>query len=182
MRCETCGKEVFDNGEERFACPYCGAEIVTVEESTEERIRRLERELTRQKLNSQIEELSAADHFWTRGNLFSMLDRQSARADLERGDFDAARRHLAKAEKWFNIGCFVQMAVVVAIVLFLIFESIDLSKGATHETICTNQLVLRRSAQGDPRLIPRARGGVHEHRTHGRILRCDKDNDIPEVG
>ena len=121
MRCEACGKEVFDNGEERFACPYCGAEIVAVEESTEERIRRLERELTRQKLNSQIEELSAADHFWTRGNLFSMLDRQSARADLERGDFDGARRHLAKAEKWFNIGCFVQMAVVVAIVLFLIF-------------------------------------------------------------
>ena len=42
-----------------------------------------------------------------------------------------------------------------------------LTKGATHdETICTNQLVLRvlrslgeggRSAQGDPRLIPRAR-------------------------
>ena len=63
MRCEACGKEVFDNGEERFVCPYCGAEIVAVEESTEERIRRLERELTRQKLNSQIEELSAADHF-----------------------------------------------------------------------------------------------------------------------
>ena len=121
MRCETCGKEVFDNGEERFACPYCGAEIVAVEESTEERIRRLERELTRQKLNSQIEELSAADHFWTRGNLFSMLDRQSARAAIERGDFDAARRHLAKAEKWFNIGCFIQIAVVVAVVLFLIF-------------------------------------------------------------
>ena len=25
-------------------------------------------------------------------------------------------------------------------------ESIDLSKGATHETLCTNKLVLRRSA------------------------------------
>ena len=121
MRCETCGKEVFDNGEKRFACPYCGAEIVTVEESTEERIRRLERELTRQKLNSQIEELSAADHFWTRGNLFSMLDRQSARAALEYGDFDGARRHLAKAEKWFNIGCLMQIAIMVAVVLFLIF-------------------------------------------------------------
>ena len=91
MRRETCGKEVFDNGEERFACPYCGAEIVAVEESVEERIKRLERELARQKLHSQIEELSAADHFWTRGNLFSMLDRQSARAAIERGDFDAAR-------------------------------------------------------------------------------------------
>ncbi len=31
MRCEACGKEVFDNGEERFACPYCGAEIVAIE-------------------------------------------------------------------------------------------------------------------------------------------------------
>ena len=121
MRCETCGKEVFDNGEECFACPHCGAEVVTEEESTEERCRRLERELERQKLRSQIEELSAADHFWTRGNLFSMLDRQSARTALECGDFDAARRHLAKAEKWFNIGCLIQIAVVVAVVLFLIF-------------------------------------------------------------
>ncbi len=121
MRCETCGNEVFDNGEERFACPHCGAKVVAVEESTEERCRRLERELERQKLHSQIEELSAADHFWTRGNLFSMLDRQSARAALERGDFDAARRYLAKAEKWFNIGCLIQIAIAVAVVLFLIF-------------------------------------------------------------
>ena len=121
MRCETCGNEVFDNGEERFACPHCGAEVVAVEESTEERCRRLERELERQKLHSQIEELSAADHLLTRGNLISMLDRQSARAALERGDFDAARRHLAKAEKWFNIGCLIQIAIAVAVVLFLIF-------------------------------------------------------------
>ena len=126
MRCETCGKEVFDNGEERFACPYCGAEVVAVdvaveesaEESAEERCRRLERELERQKLHSQIEELSAADHFWTRGTLFSMLDRQSARSALERGDLDAARRHLAKAEKWFDIGCLIQIAVVVLLLIF----------------------------------------------------------------
>ena len=50
-----------------------------------------------------------------------MLDRQSARAALERGDFDAARRYLAKAEKWFNIGCLIQIAIAVAVVLFLIF-------------------------------------------------------------
>ena len=121
MRCESCGKEVFDNGEERFTCPYCGAEVVVEEESTERRIRRLERELERQRLHSQIEELSAADHYWTRGNLFSMIARQSARVALERGDFDAARRHLAKAEKWFNIGCLIQIAVMVAVVLLVIF-------------------------------------------------------------
>ena len=34
---------------------------------------------------------------------------------------DTARRHLARAEKWFNIGCLIQLAVVVAVVLFLIF-------------------------------------------------------------
>ena len=51
MRCATCGKEVFDNGEERFACPHCGAEVVAVEESTEERCRRLERECYRVRLD-----------------------------------------------------------------------------------------------------------------------------------
>ena len=26
MNCPTCGKELYDNGEERFRCPFCGAE------------------------------------------------------------------------------------------------------------------------------------------------------------
>ena len=27
MNCPTCGKELYDNGEERFLCPFCGAEV-----------------------------------------------------------------------------------------------------------------------------------------------------------
>ena len=27
MNCPTCGKELYDNGEERFRCPFCGAEV-----------------------------------------------------------------------------------------------------------------------------------------------------------
>ena len=27
MKCFSCGEELFDNGEERFPCPYCGAEV-----------------------------------------------------------------------------------------------------------------------------------------------------------
>ena len=101
MYCPTCGKELYDNGECRFNCPFCGAEVVGSgseteedrEETLEERCKRLERELTRQKLKAEIEEQSAAEHFWFRGgNLFSMLDRQSARNALERGDIESAKK------------------------------------------------------------------------------------------
>ena len=27
MKCFSCGEELFDNGDERFPCPYCGAEV-----------------------------------------------------------------------------------------------------------------------------------------------------------
>ena len=27
MFCKSCGRSLFDSGEERFCCPYCGAEI-----------------------------------------------------------------------------------------------------------------------------------------------------------
>ena len=71
MYCPTCGKELYDNGEERFNCPFCGAEVVGSgpeteeerEETLEERCKRLERELARQKLKAEIEEQSAAEHF-----------------------------------------------------------------------------------------------------------------------
>ena len=28
MKCPTCGKELYDNGEDHFNCPFCGAEVV----------------------------------------------------------------------------------------------------------------------------------------------------------
>ena len=28
MKCPTCGKELYDTGEDSFNCPFCGAEIV----------------------------------------------------------------------------------------------------------------------------------------------------------
>lgn len=27
MNCPTCGRELYDNGEKRFRCPFCGAEV-----------------------------------------------------------------------------------------------------------------------------------------------------------
>ena len=121
MNCPSCGKELFDNGEERFRCPFCGAEVLTdkaaAEETPEERCQRLEHELARQKVKTEIEALSAADHFWTHGNLFSMLDRQAARNALERGDIEAARKHLSNATKAFNIGCIVLVIVLIVIIV-----------------------------------------------------------------
>ena len=121
MNCPICGKELFDNGEERFRCPFCGAEVLTDKtaagESPEERCQRLERELARQKLKTEIEALSAADHFWTHGNLFSMLDRQAARNALERGDIEAARKHLSNATTAFNIGCIVLVIALIAVIV-----------------------------------------------------------------
>ena len=36
MYCPTCGKYLYDNGEERFNCPFCGAEVVGSGPETEE--------------------------------------------------------------------------------------------------------------------------------------------------
>ena len=121
MHCPTCDKELFDNGEDRFNCPICGAEVVgerfAAEETADEKLRRLERELARQKVKAEIEEQSACEHFWFRGgNPFSMLDRQSARKALERGDIEGAKKHLANAEKSFNAGC-VLYAIVIIVIL-----------------------------------------------------------------
>ena len=88
---------------------------LTAHDTPEERCQRLERELAREKVKAKIEALAATDHFWTRGNPFSMLERQSARQALERGDIDAAKAHLAKADRAFAVGCLV---VIVACIVF----------------------------------------------------------------
>ena len=142
MNCPTCGKELYDNGEERFLCPFCGAEVEgsgsalweeevegsgsapeeEKEETLEMRCQRLERELERMKVKAAIEEQSATEHYWFRGgNLFSMLDRQSAREALERGDIESAKKHLASAEKSFNIGCLLYIAVIVVVLISMAY-------------------------------------------------------------
>ena len=132
MNCPTCGKELYDNGEERFRCPFCGAEVEgsgsapgqEKEETLEMRCQRLERELERMKVKAEIEEQSATEHFWFRGgNLFSMLDRQSAREALERGDIESAKKHLASAEKSFNIGCLLYIALIVVVLIVAAFQT-----------------------------------------------------------
>lgn len=125
LNCPSCGKELFDNGEERFSCPYCGADVVTprfaARETSEERCRRLESELARERVKSKIEAQAASDHFWMRGNPFSMLERQSAREALERGDIDSAKEHLAKADRAFATGCLVALIICIAFALFAVF-------------------------------------------------------------
>ena len=132
MNCPTCGKELYDNGEERFCCPFCGAEVEgsgsapreEKEETLEMRCQRLERELARLKIKAEIEEQSATEHFWFRGgNLFSMLDRQSAREALERGDIESAKKHLASAEKSFSIGCLLYIALIVVVLIVAAFQT-----------------------------------------------------------
>ena len=125
MKCPTCGKELYDNGEDHFNCPFCGAEVVgerfAAEETAEEKFRRLERELARMKVKAAIEEQCATEHYGFRGgNLFSMLDRQAAREALERGDIESAKKHLASAEKSFNIGCLLYIALIVVTIIVVV--------------------------------------------------------------
>ena len=69
MYCPTCGKELYDNGECRFNCPFCGAEVVgpgseteeAREETPEERCKRLERELALQKVKAELLGLNGRD-------------------------------------------------------------------------------------------------------------------------
>ena len=129
MNCPTCGRELYDNGEKRFRCPFCGAEVEgsgsapgeSREETLEIRCQRLERELARMKVKAAIEEQCATEHYWFRGgNLFSTLDRQAAREALERGDIESAKKHLASAEKSFNIGCLLYIALVVVTIIVVV--------------------------------------------------------------
>ena len=129
MHCPTCGRELYDNGEKRFRCPFCGAEVEgsgsapgeSREETLEIRCQRLERELARMKVKAAIEEQCATEHYWFRGgNLFSTLDRQAAREALERGDIESAKKHLASAEKSFNIGCLLYIALIVVTIIVVV--------------------------------------------------------------
>ena len=129
MNCPTCGRELYDNGEKRFRCPFCGAEVEgsgsapgeSREETLEIRCQRLERELARMKVKAAIEEQCATEHYWFRGgNLFSMLDRQAAREALERGDIESAKKHLASAEKSFNIGCLLYIALIAVTIIVVV--------------------------------------------------------------
>ncbi len=129
MNCPTCGRELYDNGEKRFRCPFCGAEVEgsgsapgeAREETLEIRCQRLERELARMKVKAAIEEQCATEHYWFRGgNLFSMLYRQAAREALERGDIESAKKHLASAEKSFNIGCLLYIALIVVTIIVVV--------------------------------------------------------------
>lgn len=125
MRCPVCRKELYDNGDRRFNCPFCGAQVEgsgtapkEEAETPEMRCRRLERELALQRVRAEIEEQSANDHFWCRGgNPFSMIYRQTARNALDRGDIESAKRNLAKAEKSTCIGCLLHIAVFVAMLV-----------------------------------------------------------------
>ena len=64
MKCPTCGKELYDNGEDHFNCPFCGAEVVgerfAAEETAEEKFRRLERELARKKVETGVDGQNSA--------------------------------------------------------------------------------------------------------------------------
>ena len=121
MNCPSCGKELFNNGEERFSCPFCDAEIASVKtsqpETIEERVTRLEKENERLRMICKIESQGESDHFWNTDSIFSMSYRQSARKALARGDMEGARRALDKAKKASNIGCLLQ---IIAILIFII--------------------------------------------------------------
>lgn len=122
VNCEYCGKELYDNGEERFQCPYCGADVESVRNETlEERCRRLERELARQRMKAEIEEQSASDHFWDTDTIVSMNYRQSAREALARGDMESAKRYMGKAEKAMDMGCVLHVLVPLIVFLIVLF-------------------------------------------------------------
>ncbi len=127
LTCDACGQALYDNGEERFLCPFCGAMVDVSRKAREDmtpegKVERLERELERQKLRADIEELTVADHFWNDGTLFSMWNRESARDALKRGDVGAAKRHLADAKNWYDIGCLLKLILAIAFVLFVLYK------------------------------------------------------------
>ena len=119
--CERCGKTLYAGSEPSFDCPYCGVEIVVAKyenETAEDRCRRLEREVERAKLYEQIESQSSTDWFWgSPFAFFSGWDRTSARAALERGDFDAARKHIEAGEWKQNIGCLLKILIPLVVIL-----------------------------------------------------------------
>jgi len=57
MYCPTCGKELYDNGECRFNCPFCGAKVVGSGSETEE-----EREETLESIAFTLNHIWLQDH------------------------------------------------------------------------------------------------------------------------
>lgn len=124
MNCPACGKELYDNGEDRFNCPFCGAEAVgerfAAEETAEEKLNRLERELARQKVETGVDgQKSAFARFgFARGGYqLSLFDTQAVRNALERGDIEGEKKHLTNAEKSFNMGCILYAIVIILILV-----------------------------------------------------------------
>jgi len=124
LKCVHCGREVFANGEASFACPYCGATVEAArrtDESAEERLERLEREVARANVRTDIEKEATNDMFWRNPlGLFAGLDRQQARQALERGDVEAAKRHLESAKRTSGVGCVVNVIIIAIIILVVL--------------------------------------------------------------
>ena len=128
MKCPTCGKELYDNGEDRFNCPFCGAEVVgdrfAAEETAEEKFCRLERELARKKVETGVDGQNSAFArfgFARGGYQLSLFGTQAVRNALERGDIEGAKKHLTNAEKSFNMGCILYAIVIIAILVVAAF-------------------------------------------------------------
>ena len=96
MKCPTCGKELYDNGEDHFNCPFCGAEVVggiMAAEAT------AGGELS--KVKPGLQELIEA---------------------MRRSDLEAVVRIISNADKSFKIGVlvfvlFILLSVVAAVLI-----------------------------------------------------------------
>ena len=124
MKCPTCGKELYDNGEDHFNCPFCGAEVVgerfAAEETAEEKFRRLERELARKKVETGVDGQNSAFArfgFARGGYQLSLFGTQAVRNALERSDMKLAGKHFAKA---FKVGCLLYLAFIIVVVVVVV--------------------------------------------------------------
>ena len=93
------------------------------DETPDDRCRRLEHELARQQLKTDMAELEAFAWRWKCADLFSWYYRRAADKALKRGDIPTARRYLMKAAKALNVGCFVYFALIIAVAVFMVIRS-----------------------------------------------------------
>ena len=96
MKCPTCGKELYDTGEDSFNCPFCGAEIVGGKMAAEATTGG---ELS--KVKPGLQELIEA---------------------MRRSDLEAVVRIISNADKSFKIGVlvfvlFILLSVVAAVLI-----------------------------------------------------------------
>ena len=92
------------------------------DETPDDRCRRLEHELARQQLKTDMAELEAFAWRWKCADLFSWYYRRAADKALKRGDIPTARRYLMKAAKALNVGCFVYFALIIAVAVFIVIR------------------------------------------------------------